>query len=174
MSQVDTKTVERAIRALPGVLAHEELVVERTLPQLTPAEALDTALRRSLMRLRFELNQASFEFLRWKVATARAENERLRARLTHSFESAMLEFVPSSLPLEPPASTERTWRIRTITDEHGVLWTVSALSTLTPTDPELGTCLIFSTDDSVACVWDYPDNWTDLSDAELDALRRNR
>ncbi|MEO6526236.1 MAG: hypothetical protein ABIP93_06400 [Gemmatimonadaceae bacterium] len=82
MSQIDERRVAEVMVVLPNVLAREELVVQRTLPRLSPADALDTALKRSLTYLRFELNQDSFEHLRWKVAMARAESQRLRAVTT--------------------------------------------------------------------------------------------
>jgi hypothetical protein len=70
-------------RAIPecrdDVLAREELVVHRSLPQLPPCDALDIALTRALSRLRFELDRETLEYLRWKVAMNRAENDRRRS-----------------------------------------------------------------------------------------------
>jgi hypothetical protein len=35
-------------------------------------------------------------------------------------------------------------------------------------------CLVFSTDRGFTRLWDYPENWTDLSDVELRALSEFR
>lgn len=79
MSHVDVQQIASVMDALPRILEHEELAVRRCLPRLAPADVLDTALRRSLACLHFDLDQESFEYLRWKVALSRAEGVRLRA-----------------------------------------------------------------------------------------------
>ncbi|MDB4882686.1 MAG: hypothetical protein JWL95_1452 [Gemmatimonadetes bacterium] len=174
MSEIDEDEVARVMKVLPEVLAHEELVVQRTLPRLSAADALDTALKRSLVRLRFELNQDSFEYLRWKVTMARAETQRLRAAAALTQENAQITAAQSQSMRDHPGSTPRNFRTRTFRNEHDIVWTVSALNTLTPTDPRHSTCLVFSSEESVVCVWEFPDDWCDLSDAELDELRRQR
>jgi hypothetical protein len=174
MSQVDEREVTRVLEVLPEVLAHEELVVQRTLPRLSPADALDTALKRSLLRLRFELNQDSFEHLRWKVTTARAESQRLKAMSAMNQERGQETTMLARTIRDRHGSTPRDLRTRTFTSEHGVVWTVTALNTLTPTDPQHATCLVFSSEESVVCVWEYPGDWSELSDVELDELRRKR
>ena len=174
MSQIDEAEVARVMEVLPEVLAHEELVVQRTLPRLSAADALDTALKRSLIRLRFELNQASFEHLRWKVSMSRAENERLRSVAAIAQENAQLTAAHARNLRERRGSGLRDFRTRTFKSEYGVVWTVSALNTLTPTDPQHATCLVFSSEESVVCVWDYPSDWSDLSDDALDDLRRRQ
>ena len=174
MSHIDSGEVDRVMRALPEVLAQEELVVHRTLPRLSPADALDTALKRSLARLRFQLNQDTFEYLRWKVSSARDESERLRASMTLSKENAMLQRAAMLRRRESPGSTPRSRCTRTFKSEYGVVWTVSALTTLTPSDPQHATCLVFSSEETVTCVWEYPERWSELSDGELDTLRQRR
>jgi hypothetical protein len=75
---------------------------------------------------------------------------------------------------EELGSTPRSLESRTYTGEHGITWTVSALTTLTPADPRHASCLVFTSEEAVLCVWEYPTNWRDLPDAELDALRKGR
>jgi hypothetical protein len=173
MSQVDEHVLARVMEMLPDVLAREELVVQRSLPRLAEADALDTALKRSLARLRFELNQDTFERLRWKVAMARAENQRLRAMQAIARESAQITTAQARSLRDDVGSTPRAFRSRTFISESGVVWTASALNTLTPTDPSHATCLVFSSEESVVCVWQYPEDWSELPERELDDLRRS-
>ena len=174
MSQIDEQEVARVLEVLPEVLAHEELVVQRTLPRLSAADALDTALRRSLIRLRFELNQDSFEHLRWKVSTARAESQRLQSVAAIAQENAQLTAAHAKNLREGRGRSMRDSRTRTFKSEYGVVWTVSSLNTLTPTDPQHATCLVFSSEESVVCVWNFPTDWSDLSDEALDDLRQRQ
>src|SRR5512132_242689 len=76
MSHIDEGELARVMEVLPDVLAREEMVVQRCLPLLSSADVLDAALKRSLTRLRFQLDQDSFDLLRSKVAMARAEHRR--------------------------------------------------------------------------------------------------
>jgi hypothetical protein len=171
MTDIDVDEVAKAMDSLSEVLEHEELVVQRTLPLLTPADALDTALRRALARLRFELNRASFEYLRWKLALARAENLRLRATRELRLELP----TPTGVAVQPTRPGPRGRQSsRSYTSESGVIWTVAAIHTLTPTDPAHASCLVFTSEESVTYRWDYPSNWFELSDRQLDELRRTR
>ena len=165
MTLIDEQEIAKVMAELPDVLAREELVVQRTLPRLSPADALDTALKRSLARLRYELSRESFEYLRWKVSVARAESERLRHAAAIGSTLAQLH---------PRGIARHSTQTRTFTCDCGSIWTVSELNTLTPTDPTHTTCLVFSSEESVACVWDYPSNWLELPDEDLDAIRRDR
>ena len=85
MNRIDEQEIARVMAALPDVLAREELVVHRSLPQLTPCDAFDTALTRALFRLRFELDRETVEYLRWKVTMNRAENDRRRSAAAITF-----------------------------------------------------------------------------------------
>jgi hypothetical protein len=174
MSHIDEGELARVMEVLPAVLAREEMVVQRCLPRLSPADMLDAALKRSLARLRFDLSQDSFEHLRWKVAMARAEHQRLSARARLAQEGAMASATQSRAAREELGSTPRRFQSRTFMSEHGITWTVSELTTLTPTDPHHATCLVFTSEEAVLCVWEYPANWRELPDAELDALRKRR
>ena len=171
MSDIDVDAVTRAMDSLPEVLEHEELAVLRTLPRLAPADVLDTALRRSLAKLRFELNQASFEYLRWKVALTRAEHERLRGTIALRRGAPPPADAPTS---SDRPSSERRARSRSFTSEDGVVWTAAVIHTLTPTDPAHASCLVFSSEQSVRYRWQYPSNWLELSDRALDDLRLDR
>ena len=174
MSQIDEGELARVMEALPDVLAREEMVVQRCLPLLSPADVLDAALKRSLTRLRLELSQDGFEYLRWKVAMARAEHHRVSARAHLMQEDGKATASQPRTMREALGSTPRAFQSRTFTGEHGITWTVSALNTLTPTDPRHATCLVFSSEEAVLCVWEYPENWRELSDEELDTLRQGR
>ena len=88
MAHIDEGELARVMEVLPEVLAREEMAVQRCLPRLSPADALDAALKRSLAQLHFELSQESFEQLRWKVATTRSEHQRVRARAHLAQETA--------------------------------------------------------------------------------------
>jgi hypothetical protein len=88
MSLIDDDELARLMEALPDALAREELAVQRSLPHLSPADVLDTALRRALVRLRFEVTRETFEELRWKVALARTERRRHRERSARPVDSA--------------------------------------------------------------------------------------
>src|SRR4051812_49887989 len=129
MSHIDVDAITRAMESLPEVLEREELAVLRTLPRLAPADVLDTALKRALTKLRFELNQSTFEFLRWKVALARAEHERLRATAAIKREIAT---PPGTSAASPPPAPERLQRSRTFTGQDGVVWTAAVIHTVTP------------------------------------------
>src|SRR4051812_11618047 len=167
MAHIDEGELARMMEVLPDVLAREEMVLQRCLPTLAPADVLDAALKRSLARLRFELNQDSFEYLRWKVAMSRAEHERLTARARMLQESSRSSSTQSRAIREDLSGKQRALQPRTFTGEHGITWTVSTLNSRAPQDARHSTCLVFSSEAGVSCVWDYPANWRDLSDDAL-------
>jgi hypothetical protein len=192
MGTVDVNVVARVLDEISDVLPKEELMVQRTLPRISPADALDTALKRSLATLRYDLNRETFEFLRWKVAQTRADTERLRGA-RHDARSSrrvaeVLAAAAASTPVLPasPArdrrprlsvesaraiATARPTAFRSYHDEHGLLWAVTELATGAE-DSRRARCLVFTSEDSVSCLWTYPVYWVDLSDGLLEALRR--
>jgi hypothetical protein len=172
MAHIDEGELARMMEVLPDVLAREEMVLQRCLPQLAPADVLDAALKRSLARLRFELNQDSFEYLRWKVAMARAEHQRLTARARMLQDSSRTSSMQSRAIREDLGGMQRAFQPRTFTGEGGITWTVSTLNAPTPQDPQHSACLVFNSEAGVSCVWDYPANWRELSDDALDTLRK--
>lgn len=172
MTQIDDSELARVMEVLPDVLAREEMVLQRCLPRLSPADVLDAALKRALTRLRFELSQDGFDHLRWKVAMGRAERQRVTARASLMEESARSTAVQPRPTREGLGSSPRSFQSRTFVGDHGITWTVSALNTLTPADPRHATCLVFTSEEAVLCVWDYPQTWRDMSDEELNSLRK--
>ena len=66
--RIDVEKVEDVLVALPPVL-DRHLATERA--RAEPLGQLDRALARSVMELRFELNEQTFEYLRWRVDRAR-------------------------------------------------------------------------------------------------------
>jgi len=170
MTEIDVEAINRAMQSLPDVLEHEELAVMRSLPRLPPADVLDTALRRALNKLRFELNQTTFEYLRWKVALTRAENERLRAAAALGRDRATS---PAAATLVRHL-TEHREPSRVFKDQDGVVWTAAVIHTVTASDPAPVSCLVFSSEDAVAYRWQFPPNWFELSDRSLDELRLGR
>lgn len=191
MGNVDVTAVAMVMAELSDVLHAEELTVQRTLPRISPADALDTALRRSLARLRYELNRESFEFLRWKVEQTRAESERIRgamsappvsrqraaaissARIAPALPSTLTRDVRAGLAVEAARAiaTATPTACRNFVDDRLVLWTVTELATGAE-DSGHARCLVFSSEDAVTCLWTYPVYWNDLPDGLLDALRR--
>jgi hypothetical protein len=173
MPRSDDHEITSVMNALPAVLAGEEAAVERTMPRMSPSEAFDTALRRSLARLRFELNQETFERLRWKLSMLRAESQLARA------DAAAARITSDSImawsgALRDARAGGRAPMSRTFQADFGVLWTVSALEGLTPVGSSRVGCLVFSNEETVTCVWDFPQDWLSLSDGDLDAVRRQR
>lgn len=68
---VDVPLATEILERLAPSLADDLRVARGAGTALTESEILDAALRVSLARLRFELNQQTFEFLRHKVLVAR-------------------------------------------------------------------------------------------------------
>jgi hypothetical protein len=66
--RIDVQKVEHVLEALPPVL-DRHLASERG--HTEPLAQLDRALARSVMELRFALNEQTFEYLRWRVKRAR-------------------------------------------------------------------------------------------------------
>jgi hypothetical protein len=66
--RIDVQKVEDVLEALPPVL-DRHLATERG--RAEPLGQLDRALARSVMELRFDLNEQTFEYLRWRVDRAR-------------------------------------------------------------------------------------------------------
>jgi hypothetical protein len=172
MAHIDEGELARMMEVLPDVLAREEMVLQRCLPRLAPADVLDAALKRSLARLRFELNQDSFEYLRWKVAMARAEHQRLTSRARIVQESSKTSSVQPRVKREELSGMQRAFQPRTFEGDRGITWTVSTMNSSTPLDPGHSTCLVFSSEGGVTCVWDYPADWRELSDEALESLRK--
>jgi hypothetical protein len=191
MGGVDVTAVAKVLSELSDVLPAEELIVQRTLPRISSADALDVALKRSLARLRYELNRESFEFLRWKVEQVRAESDRIRGARTATPLSRQRAATISSAHVAPPLpsapnrdaraglAVEAARALATATptacryyqDENRIVWTVTELATGAQ-DSGRARCLVFSSEDAVTCLWTYPVYWNDLTDGLLDALRR--
>lgn len=183
MGNVDLLAVARLLAELPEVLPAEELAVQQSLPRISPADALDTALRRSIAHLRYELNRESFDYLRWKVEQTRVQSERVRSalaspRVSRETPDADKRAAPSrealrNLPVDAAraVATARTTACRSYVDARGNLWTVTELAT-GAADGDRAKCLVFTSEESVSCLWRYPLFWDDLSDGLLDALRR--
>ena len=64
--RIDVEKAESVLAALPPVLDRHLADVPHG--DATRADALDQALSRSVMELRFTLNEQTFEYLRWRVA----------------------------------------------------------------------------------------------------------
>lgn len=183
MSNVDVLTAAKVLEELPPVLRAEELAVQRTLLRISAADALDTALRRALARLRYEVNRETFEYLRWKVQQTQSENAKRR----DAFEKAAAARASASLPsgitmsreshdrlpadVARAVATARATASRAYRDESGLVWTVTELVTGAD-DKARARCLVFSSEEVVTCRWQYPVYWNDLSDGLLDALRK--
>ncbi|MEO8563635.1 MAG: hypothetical protein ABI601_16275 [bacterium] len=69
--RIDVEKAESVLAALQPVLDRHLAEGPRT--DATRADALDQALSRSVMELRFTLNEQTFEYLRWRVASTRDE-----------------------------------------------------------------------------------------------------
>jgi hypothetical protein len=72
--RIDVEKVESVLEALPPVLDRHLAAASAE----SPSQAhLDQALMRSVMDLRFELNEQTFEYLRWRVTRAQEVSARL-------------------------------------------------------------------------------------------------
>jgi hypothetical protein len=173
MPRIDDLELTTVMDALPHLLAAEEADVERSAPTMSASDAFDIALRRSLAKLRFELNQETFERLRWRLSMLRAENQLARADAAAS-RMERNSILAWSDARRAARAGSRAPASRTFKADRDVLWTVMAVEGLTPAGSRRGGCLVFSSDETVTCVWDFPQDWRSLTDAELNAVRRQR
>jgi hypothetical protein len=66
--RIDVEKVEQVLQSLPPVLDRH---LANEPGHSEPLGQLDRALQRSVMELRFALNEQTFEYLRWRVSRAR-------------------------------------------------------------------------------------------------------
>jgi hypothetical protein len=94
---VDVPLVTALLERLAPSLAEDVRVARGTGPSLSEPDALDAALRAAVMRLRFELNQQTFEFLRHKVLVAKGNAATALAALKATREAQRRWPLPESI-----------------------------------------------------------------------------
>jgi hypothetical protein len=94
--RIDVEKAESVLAALSPVLDRQ--LAEAPTGDAARTDAFDRALTRSVMELRFTLNEQTFEYLRWRVAQAREE---LRGASTSpSIADSTTRSTPRSVPAE--------------------------------------------------------------------------
>ena len=154
MSDIDVPVAAEILPLLDEPLAKEERRLLMVAPELPPSEVLDRALRHAIVQLRYTVSVQTFEFLRWKVVVAREAARR-------SLEASV------TLRAAREAAQEELTRQYLAVDFSR--WSVTEISGNVPTRPGQR-CLIFASADAVRRVWNYPPEWRELTDAQLEAL----
>ena len=158
MSEID---VPAANEILPNLgdppLAEREVAISRADPNLSAADVLDLALTEAILELRYTLNRQTFEFLKWKVVAARATARRARDAMIASRADRI-------------ATRERL--ARRYRDSDWEIWSVTEI-TGNSGAPAGARCLIFTSATMMRRVTEFPENWRELSDAELEQISWN-
>jgi hypothetical protein len=138
--------------------AQREEAIASADPALSAADVLDLALAEAVLELRCTLNRQTFEFLKWKVVAARARAEAAREAIIEA-------------RAERAAAQDRL--SRHYHDAEWEVWSVTEIAGNARSRPG-ARCLIFASATTVRRVWDYPPDWRELSDTELERLSWNR
>jgi hypothetical protein len=159
MSQIEFPIATELLEKIddPLLMLAEQDVVAAD-PELSQVEVLDRALAMAIAHLHYTVNQQTFAYLRWKVVVARETARR-------AIEGSRLKRA------ERVAAQDRLSRSYYAAD--GSVWSVTELAGNVPGRPGQR-CLVFASADAVRRVWNFPANWRDLTDADLESLSWER
>jgi hypothetical protein len=154
MSDIDVPVATEILPLLDEPLAKEERRLLIVAPELAPSEVLDLALKHAILHLRYTVSLQTFEFLRWKVVVAREAARRA---------------LEASVSLRAAREAAQEELSRQYSTEDFSRWSVTEIAGNVLARPGQR-CLIFASADTVRRVWNYPPDWRELSDAELETL----
>src|SRR4051812_1252633 len=154
MSDIDVPAAAEILPLLDEPLAEEERRLLLLAPELPPSEVLDRALKHAILQLRYNVSLQTFEFLRWKVVVAREAARR-------AVEAARC------LRAARDAAQEELSRQYHAADFSR--WSVTEIAGNVVARPGQR-CLIFASAEAVRRVWNYPPDWRELTDPELETL----
>ena len=144
-------------------LGGDAQAVRREAPDLGDEHVLDRALRIGLARLRREVSQKTFAYLKWRFDRAVAAAATARA------DAASLRDATASTRAQVRADRVAAGP-RTFVDAAFHQWSVREIAAPDPSWARRPHCLLFSSEMAVRRVWDFPTDWRTLTDAELEAL----
>jgi hypothetical protein len=160
---MDDLALEKLFESIAPSVDEFERALRVIDPSLSESELLDRALRHALGTLRYDVARETFVRLRWRVEQARQVGRDAR-------ESATAIRKASHDLRESRAS--HVWR--DFEDDVGRQWSVHEISVPAVAWAYGPRCLLFETAGLVRRVWNYPTNWSSLSEAGLDQLSKEK
>jgi hypothetical protein len=158
---IDFGQAAQILEKITPALTELEQDIKRELPDLNAEAVSDAALARALSQLHTALNRDTAEYLAWKTRTVLAA---ARQTIARSRAARVDRSERGSSPMG---------EIRNFFDAQGEMWTAFEVSS-TPSNPERGTSLVFTSETMWRRVTRYPSDWRSLTVEQMTQLSWER